>query len=530
MNLIDFSASALSLLPPVVALSLAIITRRVLVSLGVGILLGAFLLGDFHIGQSLLYVFNKVKDVFIADGGINTWNMSIVSFLLLLGMMTALLTLSGGTHAFAEWAQVRVKSKRGSKLLAAFLGVFIFVDDYFNSLAVGSIARPVTDRFKVSRAKLAYILDSTAAPMCVVMPASSWGAYIMTIVSGILVSHGITEYSPLGAYIRLVPMNYYAIFALLMVFVVAWFQMDIGPMRQHELNAEQGVGFDSDSSMKDLSEELDIQESDHGKVSDLIMPIVMLIIATVSAMIYTGKTAMLADGKPFTVLGAFENTDVGTSLVFGGLIGLVVALYTVLKQRLETKAISHTLWIGAKSMFGAIVILVFAWTIGSVISDMKTGAYMSSLVQGNIDPHWLPAILFVLSGLMAFSTGTSWGTFGIMLPIAGDMAGTADVALMLPMLASVLAGSVFGDHCSPISDTTILSSTGARCHHIDHVATQLPYALVTAAVSLIGYIVLGLTDSSVIAFSATAVSFVVACFVMISISRSKMAAQSAIAR
>lgn len=352
----------------------------------------------------------------------------------------------------------------------------------------------------------------------------------MTIVSGILVSHGITEYSPLGAYIRLVPMNYYAIFALLMVFVVAWFQMDIGPMRQHELNAEQGVGFDSDSSMKDLSEELDIQESDHGKVSDLIMPIVMLIIATVSAMIYTGKTAMLADGKPFTVLGAFENTDVGTSLVFGGLIGLVVALYTVLKQRLETKAISHTLWIGAKSMFGAIVILVFAWTIGSVISDMKTGAYMSSLVQGNIDPHWLPAILFVLSGLMAFSTGTSWGTFGIMLPIAGDMAGTADVALMLPMLASVLAGSVFGDHCSPISDTTILSSTGARCHHIDHVATQLPYALVTAAVSLIGYIVLGLTDSSVIAFSATAVSFVVACFVMISISRSKMAAQSAIAR
>ncbi|WPC72216.1 Na+/H+ antiporter NhaC family protein [Vibrio porteresiae] len=530
MNLIDFSASALSILPPVVALSLAILTRRVLLSLGVGILLGAFLLGDFQIGQSLLYVFNKVKDVFIADGGINTWNMSIVCFLLLLGMMTALLTLSGGTHAFAEWAQVRVKSKRGSKLLAGFLGVFIFVDDYFNSLAVGSIARPVTDRFKVSRAKLAYILDSTAAPMCVVMPASSWGAYIMTIVSGILVSHGITEYSPLGAYMRLVPMNYYAIFALIMVFVVAWFQMDIGPMRQHEINAEQGVGFDSDSNIKDLSEDLDIEESDHGKVSDLIMPIVMLIIATISAMIYTGKVAMIADGKPFTVLGAFENTDVGTSLVFGGLIGLVVALYTVLKQRLATKAISHTLWVGAKSMFGAIVILVFAWTIGSVISDMKTGAYMSSLVQGNIDPHWLPAILFVLSGIMAFSTGTSWGTFGIMLPIAGDMAGTADVALMLPMLASVLAGSVFGDHCSPISDTTILSSTGARCNHIDHVSTQLPYALVTAMVSLVGYIVLGLTDSSLIAFAATTVTFVAACFVMITISKSKMAAQTAVAR
>ena len=207
MNLADFSHSALSILPPLVALGLAIVTRRVLISLGVGILLGAMLLADYSVAGAVGYIGSTVKGVFIDDGSINTWNMSIVTFLVLLGMMTALLTLSGGTRAFAEWAQSRIKSKRGAKLLAAFLGVFIFVDDYFNSLAVGSISRPVTDRFYVSRAKLAYVLDSTAAPMCVLMPASSWGAYIITLIGGILVTHGVTEYSALGAFIRLAPMN-----------------------------------------------------------------------------------------------------------------------------------------------------------------------------------------------------------------------------------------------------------------------------------------------------------------------------------
>ncbi len=311
MNLIDFATSPISLLPPIVALTLAILTRKVLVSLGVGILLGAVLLNDYSVGSAAAYITDKVSAVFIEDGGINTWNMSIVGFLLLLGMTTALLTLSGGTRAFAEWAQTRVKSKRGSKLLAAFLGVFIFVDDYFNSLAVGAISRPVTDRFYVSRAKLAYILDSTAAPMCVVMPASSWGAYIMTIIGGILVSHGITEYSALGAYLRLVPMNFYAIFALLMVFAVAWFGLDIGKMREHEIAASQGRGFDNDADTDlkeahEIDEELDIRESDKGKVTDLVMPIIALIIATVASMLYTGGQALAADGKAFDLLGAFR--------------------------------------------------------------------------------------------------------------------------------------------------------------------------------------------------------------------------------
>lgn len=521
----DFASSPISLLPPILALGLAIITRRVLLSLGAGIVVGGFLLADYSVSGAASYIFDTVFGVFIEEGSINSWNMSIVAFLLLLGMMTALLTLSGGTRAFAEWAQSRVKSKRGSKLLAAFLGVFIFIDDYFNSLAVGSISRPVTDRFHVSRAKLAYILDSTAAPMCVLMPASSWGAYIMTIVGGILVTHGMTDYSALGAYVRLIPMNFYAVFALLMVFVVAWFRIDIGAMRRHEIEASKGRGFDGDEKASaEGHEELDITESSKGKVSDLVLPIVLLIGATVAAMMYTGGQTLAADGLEFSVLGAFENTDVGTSLVYGGIVGLLVALGTVLKQRIPTIEVTRTLWIGARSMFGAILILIFAWTIGGVIGDMKTGSYLSTLAQGNIDTAWLPVILFLLAGVMAFSTGTSWGTFGIMLPIAGDMAAATDLALMLPMLGAVLAGSVFGDHCSPISDTTILSSTGARCNHIDHVQTQLPYALSVAAVSCVGFITLGLTTSVAVSFAAASVAFVVMCFILSALSRSKMAA------
>lgn len=299
-------------------------------------------------------------------------------------------------------------------------------------------------------------------------------------------------------------------------------------MRKHEIAASQGHGFgqqeaEDTQQAHDINEELDITQSDKGKVSDLVLPIVFLIAATVASMLYTGGQSLSADSKPFTLLGAFENTDVGTSLVYGGLVGLALALITVIKQGIAVGEISRTLWIGAKSMFGAILILIFAWTIGSIIGDMNTGKYLSTLAQGNIGVHWLPVILFLLAGLMAFSTGTSWGTFGIMLPIAGDMAAATEIGLMLPMLSAVLAGSVFGDHCSPISDTTILSSTGARCDHIDHVSTQLPYALSVAAVSCVGFISLGMTASISISFLASFVTFIAVCVLLSSLSKTKMA-------
>lgn len=520
MNLSDFSTSPLSILPPILALGLAIISRRVLLSLGVGIVLGALLLSDFSPITFAQYLASKVSGLFISEGSINSWNMSIVGFLLLLGMITALLTLSGGTKAFASWAQKRIKSKRGAKFLAAFLGVFIFVDDYFNSLAVGAVSRPVTDRFHISHAKLAYILDSTAAPMCVITPASSWGAYIITVIGSILATHQITEYSALSAFVQMVPMNFYAIFALLLVFAVAWFQMDIGPMRRFEYQASTGnrLGDEGDNTV-DLTDELGIDESEKGTVADLMIPIVVLIVATIGSMIYTGAQALEEKQLPFTIIGAFELTDVGTSLLMGGLLGLMAALFMVLKQNMPIADIGRTLIIGIKSMWGAILILFFAWSIGGVISDMNTGKYLSTLVQGNISTELLPVILFILAAVMAFSTGTSWGTFGIMLPIAGDLAAATEIALMLPMLAAVLAGAVFGDHCSPISDTTILSSTGARCGHIDHVSTQLPYALGGAIVAALGFLALGMTQSLMISLVASSIAFILLCLVFIWLSK-----------
>lgn len=314
MNITSYADSALSLLPPLIALGMAIVTRRVLLSLGLGIVVGTLLLVNFSLADFFVYLGSAVKGLFFEDGGLNSWNMSILGFLLLLGMITALLTLSGGTKAFAEWAQRKIHDKRGAKLLAAFLGIFIFIDDYFNSLAVGAISRPVTDKFHVSRAKLAYILDSTAAPMCVLTPASSWGAYIITLIGGILVSHGMTETTALSAFVSLIPMNFYAVFALLLVLASAWFQINIGAMRKQELLAEQTAAKHQTVSSEDtinLEDELDIQQSENGKVSDLVIPIIVLVIATISSMILTGYQALSADDKAFTLLGALENTDDG---------------------------------------------------------------------------------------------------------------------------------------------------------------------------------------------------------------------------
>ncbi|MGB0361184.1 MAG: Na+/H+ antiporter NhaC family protein, partial [Endozoicomonas sp.] len=420
------------------------------------------------------YIFNTVKGVVIEDGGINTWNMSIVAFLLLLGMMTALLTLSGGTRAFADWALVHIKEKRGASLLAAFLGVFIFIDDYFNSLAVGSISKPLTDRHHVSRAKLAYLIDSTAAPICVIMPVSSWGAYIIALVGSIMATHGITDGSPVFSFLSMVSMNLYALFALAMVMCTAAMDLNIGPMAKHEKAALAGKLFDTSKGHPPGTPQL--EEDEHGRVSDLVSPILVLVLATIAAMVWTGASELVDINMPFSVLGAFENTNVTSSLIIGGVIGLVYATCRLLNRKIDGAIWQKAIFEGSKSMLPAIYILIFAWVLTGIIGQLETGKYLASLVSGSIMPGYLPVILFIVSGVMAFATGTSWGTFGIMLPIAGDTAAAADTAMMLPMLASVLAGAVFGDHCSPISDTTILSSIGASCHHMDHVNTQLPYA------------------------------------------------------
>ncbi|MBN6709692.1 Na+/H+ antiporter NhaC family protein [Haemophilus haemoglobinophilus] len=510
MELANYSTSIYSVIPPILALLLAIVTRRVILSLSIGIITGALMLTkNTSVLDSVPYLWGHVSGLLYSveeNGSIAfAWDtINIILFLILLGVLTALLTVSGSNQAFAEWAQKRIKGRRGAKLMAAALVFVTFIDDYFHSLAVGAIARPVTDKFNVSRAKLAYILDSTAAPMCVMMPVSSWGAYIITLISGLLATYAITDYSPIGAFMAMSSMNFYAIFSIVLVFFVAYFSFDIGSMARHERLALERVDTDTET-----------ETNVKGHVRNLVLPIVILIVATVAMMMYTGGQALAADGQAFSVLGAFENTTVGISLVVGGTASVIMSTLCILIDRQISLSDYIKSWgLGAKSMSGAILILCFAWTINSVVKDMQTGTYLSSLVSDSLPVAVLPALLFVLGAVMAFSTGTSWGTFGIMLPIAAAIAANAAPELMLPCLSAVMAGAVCGDHCSPVSDTTILSSTGAKCNHMDHVTTQLPYALTLAAATIVGYLVLGFTLSGLLGFIATAVTLVLLILVL----------------
>lgn len=519
------SGTIYSLIPPIIALLMVVLTRRVLLSLGVGILSATLLLHGnllsegigIWLKEAFLTLWTSIKGIFVSEGALNTWNVYIILFLFLLGIITAFISISGGSRAFGEWAQKRVKTKTGAQLLAAVLGIIIFIDDYFNALAVGQVSRPLTDRNKVSRAKLAYIIDSTSAPICVVSPISSWGAYIIAILAPILAAHGVSEMSPLSAFIQMIPMNLYVITAILMVIGVAIFNINIGSMKVHEKRASE-TGEVTDQSkpvLGELRQELPV--SVKGSVGDLVWPIIALVIGTVGSFLWTGYKA--SEGN-VTILTIFENTDVTTSLVLGGLLGIIVTLVLFFVQVYIKNGISISLLPkgiveGIKSMLPAVYILLFAWVIVDLIGQLETGSYLAGKVEEwNINVAFLPVILFVVAGIMAFATGTSWGTFGMMLPIAGEIVAASDVTLLLPALAAVLAGAVFGDHCSPISDTTILSSTGAGSHHIDHVMTQLPYALTSAVISVIGYVVLGLTGSTVLGILVTLVLLIAFIFTM----------------
>ncbi|GAM14365.1 Na+/H+ antiporter NhaC family protein [Mesobacillus selenatarsenatis] len=505
-----------SLLPPLVAILMVVITRRVLLSLGTGIIAAAFLLAEFNIAETFAIMWDAIKGIVVADGELNTYSLYIILFLLLLGTITAFISISGGSRAFGEWAMKRVKTRVGAQLVGAFLGVIIFIDDYFNALAVGQITRPITDRQKVSRAKLAYLIDSTSAPVCVISPISSWGAYIIALIGTILAAHGVSEYTAFSAFMQMAPMNFYALAALAMVFIVALRNIEIGPMKKHEERAiTEGIVVPQDKPVPGELKD-DLPTSTKGTVGDLVWPIVALVAGTVGMMLWTGASAV--EGN-VTILAIFENTDVTKSLVTGGLLGLAVALLLFVRQAVVLKGVNANVFgkgmvEGIKSMLPAIYILVFAWVIVDLIGRLETGKYLAGIVESsNINISFLPFLLFLVAGIMAFSTGTSWGSFGILLPIAGDIAAAADITLMLPALAAVLAGAVFGDHCSPISDTTILSSTGAGSHHLDHVMTQLPYALISAAIASVGFLILGFTGSTLGALAVVAILLVAFAFI-----------------
>lgn len=498
-----------SLIPPLVALTLVLVTRKVILSLGIGVVAGAFMINQFELVATAKYLGALVAGLAATQNdtgewALNVWNMSIIGFLFLLGVVASYMQLNGGSRAFGQWTRRVVKTRKGAQAMTGFFGVLIFFDDYFNSLAVGNMSRPMTDSHRVSRAKLAYILDSTAAPMCVISPVSSWGAYIIALIGGILTTHHVQEYGAIEAFIRMIPMNLYAIAALLMVFFVAYKTVDIGPMKIHETRARRsGELLDPERKEPVPGEAKGLPESQKGTIYDLIVPIVALIIGTLGSMIYTGFSTVQEAGGAVTVFSVFENTKVAVSLLYGGIIGFVVTFVFTLFKAPGAQNLFKGFVEGIKAMMPAVLILLFAWMTASVISDIQTGAYLASFVNGILMPALLPALLFVISGVMAFATGTSWGTFGILLPISGQIAAETDPNFILPVMAAVLAGSVFGDHCSPISDTTVLSSIGAGCHHIDHVTTQIPYALVCAALSLVGFLVLGFAGNVVLSLVIT---------------------------
>ncbi|MBR6791330.1 MAG: Na+/H+ antiporter NhaC family protein [Oscillospiraceae bacterium] len=476
----------LSILPPLIAIVLALITKEVISSLLVGIFAGTLIYACNAFTGVLGVAVGTVDVTFSLMSSKFADNVNIILFLCFLGALVAVITKAGGSRAYGIWAASKLKSKRSAQLATAGLGALIFIDDYFNCLTVGTVMKPVTDKYKVSRAKLAYIIDATAAPVCIIAPISSWAA----AVGSNLVDAGAFT-SPLGAFIASIPYNLYALLSLVLVAVLCTTKLDFGPMAKAEIAAAEG-----DLGAVDTASEPE-EVKTKGRVFDLIIPVIGLIVFSVLAMLYTG--GFFEGGM--TLADGFGNCDSAFSLVLGGAGGLIVAFLLfvprgVVKFRDFMAGINE----GIKSMVPACTILTLAWTISGVCRDLLgTGEYVGALVeQMNVSFAFIPAIVFIVAALLSFSMGTAWGTFGILIPIVlVVMESCPDVHLLTAALAATLAGSVFGDHCSPISDTTILSSTGAGVAHMEHVSTQIPYALVTAVAAFIGYLAAGFSNGNV---------------------------------
>lgn len=484
-----------SLVPPLLAIVLALVTKEVYSSLFIGVAMGALLYTGFHPWNAFVAFFDIMK---------NSMNLNILIFDVLLGMIIVLMSKSGGSAAYGKWAGTKIKSKKSAMLATTGLGVLIFVDDYFNCLTVGSVMRPVTDRFKVSRAKLAYIIDATAAPVCIIAPISSWAAAVNSYVPE---DAGISGFQ---LFLRTIPYNLYAILTLLMVFTIILTGLDFGLMKKHEKNAAAGDLFTSGGEEFDQVKEEEI--SSNGKVIDLVLPVLVLIGTAIGAMIYTGFLGGATD-----VVTAFSGCDAETSLIFATLITVMFMLVLYLPRKVITfKGFMDSFVEGFKMMIPAIGILIFAWSLKGMGDALEIASFVENLVGSNASASvLLPAILFLVAIFLSFSTGTSWGTFAILVPIAIAMFPGADnMQMMIIAVASVLSGAVCGDHVSPISDTTVMSSAGAQSNHINHVTTQMQYAVVVAVVSAIGYVIAGFVHIWWLVLGISAVLLLVVLFMI----------------
>ena len=496
-----------SLLPPIVAIGLALITKEVYSSLFVGILTGGVVYAATS-STGFTGVFTAVVQDGLISNLADAYNVGILIFLVVLGIIVVLMNKAGGSRAYGEWAAKHIKSRVGASIATFFLGALIFVDDYFNCLTVGSVMRPITDKHKVSRSKLAYLIDSTAAPVCIIAPISSWAAAVSGTVEGVNGIH---------LFISTIPYNLYALLTLLMVVFVSITNINYGPMKLHEDNAENGDLFTTRNKVYDDDDE---PVTTKGKVIDLILPVVILILLCVVGMIYTGG---FFDGTDF--VNAFANCDAAYGLSLGSIGALILIIgYFLCRRVLTFTDCMDSIALGFKQMVPAILILTFAWTLKTMTNFLDAGTFVSGIVESATAIQiMLPLILFVVALGLSFATGTSWGTFGILIPIvtsvfSGEIANVTSTgeipAMVIICISACLAGAVCGDHCSPISDTTIMASTGAQCDHVNHVSTQLPYALTVAAVSAVGYLISGFVQNVFVVLGTSIVLMLVVLFVI----------------
>ena len=503
--------SILSLLPPVVTIGLAIATRRILLALGIGVVLGALMYSQWNILESISLIAEVAGGLIIAEGAIAE-EMYILAFVVLLGVLTSFIYISGGLQAVSEWAITKVKTRFQAQLVPYVLGIVIFFDDAFSSLVGGNVSRTITDPHRISRAKLSYIVDSTAAPVIILVPISGWAAFIAATMTEILNRNEVTAFSGYEAFLGTIPTNYYAITAILFVFAVAYFGLNFGPMRKHERRAvEEGDLVDTSHGFVPGEANRNLPTREDGKVRDLVLPVVTLIGVTLILALWIGISN--TDGA-ITPMQILANTDVIISLFYGGLAACVLSGAMLLLKRTPANRVATAAVSGARSMLLAAAVLFLAWMTAEIIALLGVGEYLAGLIGGGLAFSLLPALLFVLACFISFSLGSTFGTFGLILPIAAGIVVSVDLSLLIPAFGAVLAGAIFGDHTSPLSDTTILSSVGSGIHLIDHVTTQMPYALVCAGASLAGYMVLGFTRNITVGLLTALAVFVVAVFVL----------------
>jgi Na+/H+ antiporter NhaC len=476
-----------ALVPPIVAIVLALITKEVYSSLFIGIVTGGLLFSGYAFEATISHVYNDGFLYTLTSPDDGPYNVGILIFLVILGIIVCLMNRAGGSAAFGDWASKHIKTRVGAQLATIFLGVLIFIDDYFNCLTVGSVMKPVTDKHKISRAKLSYLIDSTAAPICIIAPVSSWAAAVSGFVPG--------DENGIALFIKTIPFNFYALLTIVMMIALAISGTDFGPMALHEKNAKDNGDLFS-TPERPYTDSANEKVSSKGKVIDLVIPVIALVICCIIGMIYTGG---FFSGETF--IDAFANSDASVGLVYGSFFGLIITLILYLVRRVITfKECMECIPEGFKAMVAPILILIFAWTLKEMTGSLGAKEYVAGIVADHAADYLfiLPLIVFLVAVFLSFATGTSWGTFGILIPIVVNLFVDTDPTMMIIAMSACMAGAVCGDHCSPISDTTIMSSAGAQCNHLNHVSTQIPYALTCAVISGLCYFVAGFLRNPVV--------------------------------